>query len=96
MADHYSREESDLLHENMRGAITAEIRGVQSAMNARIDKLATKEDLDAMMKKIEPVTDAYKAMLLSRGFIVGLAGVVLAISAIGAGFIWLINHAIGK
>lgn len=96
MTDHYTKTEADLQHEEMRTIISAEIQGVQSAINTKMDTLATKEDLDAFRKSLEPITDGYKAFLFSKSFITGVGGLVLSISAIGAGIWWLINHAIGK
>jgi len=46
--------------------------------------------------KLEPILDVYRSVLLSKSFVMGLAGVILAITAIGAGFVWLINSAIQK
>ena len=64
------------------------------AIDERIDNLATREDIQRITDKLDPVLDVYKAVLLSKGFVTGLAGVVVAIGAIGAGFIWLINSVI--
>lgn len=55
-----------------------------------------REMLLEINKKLDPVVDVYKAAMLSKGFIVGLASVVVAIGAIGAGIVWLINQAIHK
>lgn len=44
--------------------------------------------------RIDPITDAYKAVLLSKSFITGVAAVVLAIGAIGAGVIYIVNASI--
>ena len=55
----------------------------------RIEK---KQDEQAMA--LTPLTEAYNGVLFSKKFVVGLSGVVLAVGAIGAGMIWLINAAI--
>lgn len=47
-------------------------------------------------ERLNPLTEAYSAVLFSKNFIVGLAGVIIAIGAVGAGFIWLINSAVEK
>ena len=57
---------------------------------------AIAKTLEEINKKLDPVVDVYKAVMLSKGFIVGLASIVLAIGAIGAGIVWVINQAISK
>lgn len=52
--------------------------------------------LDDIIKKLDPILDAWKAVLLSKGFIVGLGSVIFAIGAVGVGLMWLINHLISK
>ena len=54
--------------------------------------LALQKTLEEINKKLDPVVDVYKAVLLSRSFITGVASVVVAIGAIGAGIMWVINH----
>ena len=61
-----------------------------------IESVATKQDIKELSDKIDPVIDAYKAVLFSKTFIGGLATVVLSISAIGAGLYWLINSVVHK
>ena len=46
--------------------------------------------------KLDPILDVYKAVILSKSFITGLAGVIIAITAIGVGFTWLINSVVNK
>lgn len=55
-----------------------------------------REMLVEINKKLDPVVDVYKAVLLSKGFVVGLASVILAIGAIGAGIVWLVNESVHK
>lgn len=57
---------------------------------------ALHEVLKKIDEKLDPIVDVYKAAMLSKGFVVGFASIVLAIGAIGAGFIWLINSVIHK
>ncbi len=54
------------------------------------------EMLELLSKKLDPILDVYKAVLLSKGFVTGLAGLVIAITAIGVGFSWLINTVVHK
>lgn len=52
--------------------------------------------LERIDQKLDPIVDVYKATLLSKSFITGVASVIIAIGAIGAGIVWLINHAVDK
>jgi hypothetical protein len=54
------------------------------------------EKLDRIDIKLDPLTQAYDGILFSKKFLLGMAGIVLAISAIGGGFIWLINSVIHR
>lgn len=67
-----------------------------AAIHDHMENIATKEDIKELTKKIEPVLEIYRAVLLSKGFVTGIAGVVIAITAIGIGFTWLINAVITK
>ena len=60
----------------------------------RFDEIGRK--IDALSKKLDPILDVYKAVIVSKSFIGGLALVVASITAIGAGFIWLVNSVIHK
>lgn len=54
---------------------------------------------DSLVKvegRLEPITDAYKAVLFSKSFITGLAAVVMAIGAVGAGAIYLVNYIVNN
>lgn len=44
--------------------------------------------LQVLDKKIDPIVEAYDSVLLSKKFIVGIAGFVTAVVALGAGIIW--------
>ena len=54
------------------------------------------EKLDKMDKRLDPIVDAYKAVILSKSFVIGFGSIIVAIGAIGAGFVWLINQAVNK
>jgi hypothetical protein len=62
------------------------------AIHARFDEVAKQQD--AILKKLDPVVDVYKATLLNVKFITGLGSVVFAISAIGTGIFWIVQHLI--
>lgn len=55
---------------------------------------ATRRDIEEINKRLDPIIDVYKAVVLSKSFILGLAGVIVALTAIGVGFVWLINSVI--
>lgn len=55
-----------------------------------------REMLVEISGKLDPILDVYRSVILSKGFITGLAGVIVAIGAIVAAFVWLINSAIQK
>lgn len=52
--------------------------------------------LDLINSKLDPILDVYRSVLLSKGFIMGLAGVIVALGAMGAGLSWLINSVVQK
>lgn len=52
-------------------------------------RFATKTD-------VQPIIDAWKAIIFSKTFVGGLATVILAISAIGVGISWFINSFTNK
>ena len=52
--------------------------------------------LKKMGDAIDPLSDAYNGILFSKKFIVGVSSVVIALAAIGAGVIWVVNSAITK
>lgn len=66
------------------------------SIHDHIDNIATKQDIEELTNKIEPVLEVYRAVLLSKGFVTGVAGIIIAITAIGVGFTWLINSVIQK
>ncbi len=55
-----------------------------------------KKAIEDMSRKLDPIVDVYKAVLLSRSFLIGLSGLVIAITAIGVGFSWLVNSVMHK
>ena len=57
--------------------------------NERFIEISKK--LDAIEKKLDPILDVYKAVLLSKSFVTGVAAVIVAIGAIGAGIVWFIS-----
>lgn len=65
-----------------------------NAIDKTLENVATKDDIGKTNGKLDPILDAYKAIILSKSFVTGIAAVVLAIGAIGAGFIWLINSVV--
>ena len=52
--------------------------------------------MNCLSKKLDPITDVYKAVLLSKTFVAGLGLVVMSIGAIGAGVVWLVNSVIHR
>lgn len=58
--------------------------------------LAIRSDICEVKESLEPLTEAYSGFLFSKKFIVGFASVILAIGAIGAGIIWLVNSVVQK
>ena len=50
-----------------------------------------KKCLDNTNRKLEPIIDAYRAILVSKSFILGLGAVVAAIGVIGAGVVYFIR-----
>ena len=54
------------------------------------------EGLEKMALALQPLTEAYTGLLFSRKFIIGIASMILAISAVGASVIWVINASINK
>lgn len=66
------------------------------AANDERNFLEIRVRLESIDKKLDPIIDAYKAVILSRSFIVGFAGLVGAVAVIGAGIIWLVNNSIHK
>lgn len=65
-------------------------------IHEHLGRVATKEDIEELKLKLDPITDVYKAALLSKSFVTGFAAIIVAIGAIGGGFIWLINSAVNK
>ncbi len=63
-------------------------------LKAVLDRIEKKTDAQSTI--LQPIAEAYSGFLFSRKFIVGVSSVVLAIGAIGAGVIWVINSAIGR
>lgn len=55
-----------------------------------------KKAIQRISDKLDPIVDVYKAVILSKSFVLGLSGVIVAIAAIGMGFTWLINSVIHK
>jgi hypothetical protein len=55
-----------------------------------------KKMFDTINAKLDPILDVYRSVILSKSFIMGLAGVIVAIGAITTGVIWLINSAVNK
>ena len=52
--------------------------------------------LDSIDKKLDPVLQVYQAVLLSKGFVSGLAGLIVGITVIGTAIMWVINQAVHK
>lgn len=52
--------------------------------------------LTTINTKLDPILDVYRSIIISKSFILGLSGVIVGITAIGAAFIWIINSAIQK
>lgn len=55
-----------------------------------------KKMFDTINAKLDPILDVYRSVILSKSFIMGLAGVIIAIGAIASGLVWIINSAIEK
>ena len=61
------------------------------------DSLAQiQNSLNEIKAQLAPLTEAYQGILFSKKFIVGLGGAILAIGAVGAGIIWIVNAASNK
>lgn len=56
----------------------------------------TNTRVSTLCKKVTPIYDSWKALLLSRSFIVGIASVVVALGVIGTGILWVIRVALDK
>ena len=78
------------------GEVRDESRREFDAVHARLDGVATKVDIQDLSKKIEPVLDAYKAIIFSKSFVGGLAALIIGISAIGVGVSWFINSLVQR
>ena len=48
-------------------------------------------DLKALRTEIKSIVDLYNGVSTVKSFIVGLASLIIAISAVGAGVIWIIK-----
>lgn len=48
--------------------------------------------LSAVEQQIAPLVEVYNGALFAKKFIIGLSVLVIAISAIGAAAIWLVNY----
>ena len=55
-----------------------------------------KADIKEIKLMLRPLTEAYSGVMFSKSFLMGLAGVILAIGAIGTGIFWLINTATNR
>lgn len=55
-----------------------------------------RKSLDEIKISLAPLSEAYGGAIFARKFVMGIAGVVIAIGAIGAGIIWVINAAVNK
>ena len=62
--------------------------------NERFDEISKK--LDIIKEKLDPILDVYTAVILSKSFITGVAAVIVAIGAIGAGIVWFVNSVVHK
>ena len=58
--------------------------------------LKIEEMFNTINAKLDPILDVYRSVILSKSFIMGLAGVIVAIGAIAAGVVWIINSAIDR
>lgn len=68
--------------------INASLLRIQASLNAQ-DELM--RDL-ATKKEIEPVLELYMGLVGGQKIVTGLGGVVIAISAIGGGILWVLNY----
>lgn len=48
--------------------------------------------LDDLEKRLEPITDVYRAILFNKSFIVGLGSIVSGIVLIGSAILWLLQQ----
>lgn len=55
-----------------------------------------KKMFDTINAKLDPILDVYRSVILSKSFIMGLAGVIIAIGAIASGLVWIINSAVER
>lgn len=82
MSDYYTKNESDLVHHEIRGAVTTEIQALQNVMKTQIDGLATKEDAAEIMRLVRSINFGIKFSQISWNVIVGIGGFIAAIGAI--------------
>lgn len=72
------------------GTVRSELRRLSEA----VEKLH--EEMVAFKEETKPILDVYNGALTIKTIIVGFASVVLALGAIGAGVIWVVNAVIQK
>lgn len=79
-------------------AIHEEIQQSLAKIERKLDADPSNEDfiLRPINEKLDPVVRAYDGFLFSKSFLLGLASVVVAIGAIGAGILSLIEAATHK
>lgn len=54
------------------------------------------QQVEGLQHRSEPMISLFNGMAVVKNIVVGLAAVIIAIGAIGAGVIWLINAAVNK
>lgn len=82
MVDIYTKEEAEQAHQEIRGAVTAEIQALQNVMKTQIEGLATKEDAAEIMRLVRSINFGIKFSQISWNVIVGIGSFLAAIVAI--------------
>lgn len=82
MADFYTKEEEDLAHAQIRGAVTTEIQALQNVINEQMKGLATKEDTTEIINFLRGYKLGVGIFKISFHTIVTVGGFLAAIAAI--------------
>jgi len=95
-----SNEEVQEIMAQYTAQLRAEIADLEARQNEKIEKshmaVASSvsefgKDLKNLSKDIKGIVDLYNGVSTVKSFVVGLASLIIAISAVGASVIWLIK-----
>jgi hypothetical protein len=78
----YTIEQADKIHDEMRGAITTEIQTMQSVMKIQMDGLATKKDVQEVIKFVKNVDTGVSFFRISGRLLAQVGSFIAAIVAI--------------